>query len=181
MALVPADCATNLTTMYVGLAGLQESGEINPLNEDWTFNSSGADFAAEFATFYNDYATQGEVLGATNTGGDPALLEAVMKAPTTPQALGKAFADFWALVALTPGPPMHGGISPISVTNDAASKVDLFVGAVLASVTDQRSQPYFLNLISNVETMAVKSIVWTVTELMPGVPPFPMVFPEAIA
>ena len=123
------------------------------------------DYPAEFAKAYDDYAEAGVVNGATNSGGEKAILEAALRAaPTTPAALGAAFAQYWATVALIPVPPN------VSVVNDAATRADAFTGAIAASIRATESLPYFGEFIGNLE-VAAKTVVWTITP-RGGKPPF---------
>jgi hypothetical protein len=115
------------------------------------------DYPAEFATAYDDYAVGGVVNGAANSGGDKAILEAALRAaPTNPAALGAAFAQYWATVALIPVRPN------VSVVNDAVARADAFTGAIAASVRATESVPYFGEFIANLEA-AAKTVVWTIT------------------
>ena len=122
------------------------------------------DYPAEFATAYDDYAKAGVVAGALNTGGDKSIIEAAVRAAeTTPAALGEAFAQYWATVAILPAPPN------LSSVNDAAALGANFAAAVAASVRDTESVPYFEEFISNLEA-AAKTVVWTITPPPPAVP-----------
>ena len=122
------------------------------------------DYPAEFATAYDDYAKAGVVTGALNTGGDKSIIEAAVRAAeTTPAALGEAFAQYWATVAILPAPPN------LSSVNDAANLGGVFAAAVAASVRDTESVPYFGEFITNVEA-AAKAVVWAITPPPPAVP-----------
>jgi len=122
-----------------------------------TFPRAG-DYPADYATAYDDYASAGDVTGAINTGGDKSIIEAALNAaPTTAAALGAAFAQYWATVALTPDPPNT------AVVNDAATRSAAFIAAVEASIRDTESAPPFQEFITNLEG-AAKTIVWTITD-----------------
>jgi len=141
---------------------------------------AGGTFAADFAKAYNDYAKGGVILGAVNTGGDESLLktalESITASPAAVDTLAAAFSAYWATVALV-GDGSHGG-APISVVNDAAAKTALFKAAIVGSMGVTEAKPYYLNFITQLESV-VTGIVWTVTEAMPPVPT-PTPFPEVI-
>lgn len=142
MSLLPGNAAAAIAAAYSGAIQFPPTG----------------DYPLEFATAYDQYAAGGVVPGAVNSGGALQGLEAeLIAAPTTPARLGKALADYWATVALTPDS------GNTNVINDALAKESLFVSAVQASLTASESNPPFEQFIRNVETTAVKSVVWTVT------------------
>lgn len=172
-----AICAANITEVYRKAASLDANDQPTGLPPE-------GDYPAAFAATYNDYAKQGLVLGAANTGGDASILENFMRGvsshATTPANFAAALAAFWSQVAISPGIPSHGGTAVLSVTNNAADLEAAFKAAIEASTTNQSSQPYFQSLIASIEAV-VKTIQWTVTELMPTVPPTPAPWPEVIA
>lgn len=143
-------------------------------------------FPVDFATAYDDYATTGLVLGATNVGGAKDIISDFLDSAKSAGVanvtmFATALASYWATVALVPGPPMHGGTATVSVVNDASAHVSDFEAAILASMTTTESKPYYLNFINNIQTMAVAKIIWTVTELIPTPGgPVPTPFPETI-
>ena len=157
MALVPATCAAALWTAY------------SPIVLGTPVN-----YAPAFASAYETYASAGTVPGATNTGGTESILEAfvaaVISRVETIDEFAQALADYWATVAITPGSPAHGGTSVTSVVNDALSQVAAFRSAIVASITDVDTAPYFEQLIVNIENIGVSAVTWTVTELIGGVP-----------
>jgi len=174
MALNPASAASEIWTAYKAAAAIDDDG--NPLETAPT-----GDFPADWATAYDNYAKQGVVLGATNTGGNKSILESFLRTVTSGNnttAFSTALANYWATVSVAPGTPSHGGTGVVSVVNDATSKVSLFAAAITASITSERKTPYFKHFIENIQTMAVAQIVWTVTEAIPNVGPVP--FPENI-
>ena len=172
--LEPSVASTAIAAAYLLAAGL---------NQDGTPSGSppAGDYPASFAAGYDDYAKQGVVPGAANTGGDIGILDAVLRSDgnITVTSFAQAFVDYWSTVAVEPGNPVHGGTEVVSVTNNAVSLVSLFEQAIHSSLTTQESKPYFYQFISNLQA-AVTQIVWTVTEIMPGAPPYEQDFPEAI-
>ena len=76
---------------------------------------------------------------------------------TTVTAFATMFANYWASCLLVPS----GGAT--DVVNNAASLVSVFESAITASIRDTDTQPYFTHLISNIQTIALPSVVWTVT------------------
>lgn len=173
MALDPAKGAADIAEAYQLAAAIDADGQP-------TGAAPSGTFPADFATAYDDYAALGIVLGADNTGGNKSFIETALENGVDTAGLAQAFADYWATVALDPGDPAHGGTAVVSVVNDAATKVALFEAAISASITDVESKPWFSVFVNNIQTMAVSTIVWTVTELMPPAAT-PTPFPEVIA
>lgn len=173
MALDPMVASSTISKAYLDFVGLDKDGKP-------TGNPPTGDYPALFAAGYKEYAEQGIVLGADNSGSDESIIEFAIGKTTTVTELATAFANYWATVAILPGTPAHGGISVVSVVNDAATRVSSFEAAIEASMTTKESKPYFYNLVNNIETMAVSTIIWTVTEMMPTTPPSPSPFPETI-
>lgn len=177
MALNPAFAATALTAAYKPFAAIGDDGLA-------TGQPSTGDYPNLFATAYDNYAAQGVVLGADNSGRSPIILENFLRTglagasqPVTEFAT--VLAEYWATVAVQPGTPAHGGTAVVSVSNDAMTHIPEFEAAILASMTATESKPWFENFVQNVETIAVANIIWTVTELLPPAVPTP--FTEAIA
>lgn len=143
-------------------------------------------FAKDFAAAYDKYAAEGIVLGGLNIGGVVASIETYLTSLSTPDPaaidnFAKALSAYWATVAIVPGLPAHGGTSVVSSLNDALAHEADFKVAIEASITTEESKPYYFNLIKNIETMAVKLIIWTVIELIPTpAGPVPTPFPEGI-
>lgn len=175
--LTPATASDPIAAAYLLAAGLDANGKPSG-------NPPAGDLAAAWAQNYNNYATQGIVPGALNTDGATSSIEQFFSEVNSSSAmarkLAQALADFWATVAIDPGEPAHGGTSVISVTNDAAAQVGAFEAAIMASITTEERKPYFQHLIANIQSTAVAGITWTVTELMPGPPPYPQAFTETI-
>jgi len=148
MSLSASTCAADIRALYTGLISGGGTG----------------DYPADFAQAYHDYASSGVVAGAVSGSGDPGLIEAAIRAaPTTPEELGQAFAAYWATVALTPASPN------IAVINDALTYAAAFTAAVYSSVRDTESDPWFLEFITNLESVA-RMITWTITPPAPGSP-----------
>lgn len=177
MSLNPSSCASAIWAEMQVLIETDDSG-VTTGNRNF---GTTQQFASLFATKYHDYASAGVVPGATSGGGDKSILEAAFGINTTPSLLALAFASYWATVAIAPGAPAHGGISVSLVVNTAATLVSAFEAAIMATITQSESKPFYLSLIDNIETMAVSQIIWNVTEIMPGPPPFPMIYPEPIS
>jgi hypothetical protein len=127
------------------------------------------DYPSAFASAYDIYSYSGEVLGATHEPAhDPGIIEAFMRSySTSVTEFAQALADFWSTVLIVPGAPMHGGVSVQSVVNDASVQVGAFESAILASITTELTTPVFIQLINNIEAIALPSVTWTVTEMIP--------------
>ena len=170
MALNPSVAALGIEDGYKPFAAIGDDGKT-------TGNPSAGDYPNLFATAYDNYAAQGVVPGAENSGRTPIIIENFLRSglagsssPVTDFAT--ALAEYWAAVAVVPGSPAHGGTEVVSVTNDAMSHVSDFEAAITSSLTTSESKPWFENFVQNVETIAVSTIVWTVTELLPPETPF---------
>lgn len=164
MALSPSTAASAIESAYRAFVSIDGDGK--PTGEP-----SSGDFASAFASAYDDYASAGEVPGATSGGGSPSIIESFMNAvpgsdPKTVQDFAQAMADYWSGIAITPGDPAHGGTAVVAVENDAAGRASNFESAITASITASKSAPLYLALIQNLQG-AVESIVWTITEQMP--------------
>ena len=164
MALIAANAASDISTAYNAYAAINAAGQ--PTGEP-----SSGNFAAGFASAYHNYASAGQVLGAISGGGNQSIIQNFMDSvQSNSQAIpdfAKALADYWAGVAVKPGTPAHGGVSVVSVTNDAASKVSAFLSAITESYTTDKTDPGFQQLIENIENIALTAVTWTVTEQMP--------------
>ena len=179
-----SSCAEALWTNFFSTIGLDLDGTVVNRNID----ASG--YPDMFATEYDNYAKAGIVPGAATGAEDKTIIETALRSYTTVSppssyitvtTLATAFANYWSTVLVTPGAPAHGGTVVISVVNDAMAKVSLFEEAIWASLTSSRSEPFFYNFINNIERIAVSSIIWSVTELIPGDPPSASSFPETIS
>lgn len=139
--LIPENAAAAISNAYAGAVKFPPSG----------------DYPLEFATAYDAYASDGNVAGAINVGGEYEIIEAELRAgPTTSDRLGKALSEYWATVAVTPAP------GNASATNDALAKEPLFVAAVENSITGVESNPPFENFVRTVEEEAVRAVTWVV-------------------
>lgn len=163
MALVPMNFSTNMIRDY--------SSVVNH-DAEWAVGSP-VDFIQTYHTFfaanYEAYAKEGIVLGATNEGGEESILSTWMTSITSTDNVTQfatILAEYWATVALIPGPPMHGGISTVSVVNDALANVDAFEAAIRASMRSTAANPWYLEFVTNVQTIGVAAVTWTVTELI---------------
>ena len=178
MALVPSKFSSAMVRDYTSVVTHGAKWE------DGTpvvFNRTFHDF---FSNNYEDYARDGVVLGATNEGGtEPILRSWLVNLTTGDNVLRFAviLSEYWDTVALIPGPPMHGGISTVSVSNDALSQVPAFEASIRASMRDTASTPWYLEFVTNIQTIGVAAVTWTVIELMPTpAGPVPTPFLEKI-
>jgi hypothetical protein len=179
MALSPMNGSAMLMTALSKAAAITSDGKPTGAQADTST------FPVDFATGYNNYAKAGIIPGAAPGSEQPSIisnfLEGAKSAGGADVAeFALALAEYWATVLTSPGAPAHGGMSVISVTNNAILHVDDFEAAIKASMTSSESKPYYFAFVSNVENIAVKKIIWTVTEMMPGSPPSPSGFPELI-
>lgn len=142
------------------------------------------DFPSVWATAYDNYGKAGVVLGAENEGGNRGALESFLRGgvnnnDATITAFAVALATYWADVALINGDPAHGGLSVVSVSNDAMSHVGAFETAIRSSMTSSRSEPFFQVLVENIQSIGVSAVTWVVTEMIENQGPTP--FNEKIA
>jgi hypothetical protein len=121
----------------------------------------------------------GLVLGAAHGSQQAGLLEAFMKAASGSIIdFATALANYWGTVLVINGLPLHGGVSVISVVNDAPSKIAAFQDAILASITTEYKYPVMNHLMENIEAIALPQVTWIVTEMMPN--GSPASFPEKV-
>lgn len=124
------------------------------------------DFPFQYAAAYETYSLTGEVLGAEHGSQTPVIIESFLRTYSiSVLEFATALANYWATVLLIPSAPMHGGVSVVSVVNDAASKVGAFHSAITASLTTDYKYPVMVHFIENVESIALPQVTWTVTEL----------------
>lgn len=125
-------------------------------------------YQADFANSYHDYANAAEIAGAVSGGGDASIIEGFMDGVTsdssTVNKLAVALASYWGGVGVTPAPPN------LSSVNDAQSKVNDFEQAIIDTIINTDTQPYFESLITNTQAV-VEKIVWVITP-PPPLPPF---------
>jgi len=158
----------NLYDQYALLCGLNSSGE--PVMTDDYHNTidQGVKLGKVFADSHDNYARTGVVIGAQNNGGQKAILEKAFNSfvgngsKGNALILAQALAAYWATVALIPKVAVHD--LPLSVTNDAASKVGAFYSAIMSGYTTREYTPYFVNLFDRIESV-VFTIIWTVIEI----------------
>lgn len=119
------------------------------------------DFPLAFANAYHDYASLGVIPGAVSGGGDKGIIETFMRSVTSTPSMvddmAQMFADYWAGVGLVPAPPN------VSSVNNSSSLFSSYRQAIINSITQSDTQPYFNHFIANIETV-VKSITWTITD-----------------
>lgn len=137
------------------------------------------DFPKQYAEAYETYSLEGIVLGALPGLQQPDIIETFMRSfSTSITEFATALANYWFTVLIVPGIPAHGGVSVISVVNDANNWIPSFEAAILASITTDYKYPVMVHLIENIETIALPNVTWTVTELMPN--GSPASFPEKV-
>lgn len=185
MPLDPKVASDELTKAIAKACAMElVDGELTPIKDGDVDTSTYPD---DFALGYGKYAMGGMVLGATSTMGDISIisdfLESAKSAGSADVSLfALALAEYWATVSITPGVPSHGGTAVVSVVNNAMAMVGAFQSAIMASMTDKISKPYYFNFVKNIEDMAVSNIIWIVTELIPTPGgPVPTPFPETIS
>lgn len=123
------------------------------------------DFPLEYSLAYEKYSLTGQVLGAVHGVQQPQIIETFLRSFTASvREFAVALANYWSTVLIVPGAPAHGGVSVVSVVNDAASKVSSFEAAITASLTTDYKYPVMVHFIENVESIALPDVTWTVTE-----------------
>jgi len=141
--------------------------EFQPIYSNGQISPSVGDYPSRFASAYETYSLSGVVPGALHGSQSPSILESFFRSHSTSiTQFATSLADYWSSVLLVPGPPAHGGIQVLEVTNDASSQVSAFESAIRASITTSLVTPVFSNLINNIETIALPTVTWTVTELV---------------
>lgn len=132
-----------------------------------TVPPSSNSFPADFAAAYNDYASDGDVDGAENIGGDPSILEAAIadgsNTPSVISGIADALATYWSTIAIIPSSPAFGGVSVIAVENNASTKTGEFEDAINSTITTIRADVPYQAMIEAVEAV-VKDITWFITE-----------------
>lgn len=182
MSLMPIVFSNELIDDMNAFVSLGSGGL--PLTDAPGIVTPGAgDYPSSFASAYEAYSLTGEVLGAIH--GDqqrPSIIESYLRTFSTSIIdFATALANYWATVLIVPGPPAHGGISVVSVVNDATDHVSAFASAITASLTQDYKLPIMKHLIDNIESIALPQVTWTVTELIPtGAGPVPMQFAEKV-
>lgn len=182
MALVPSFAASEIFLALRAIAGLDSNGDAIYIPPP----PPPIDFPSAWATAYDNYGKAGVVLGAVNEGGNAGPIESFLRGgvnndDATIVSFANSLVSYWSGVALIPGEPAHGGVSVVSVVNDAASQVGAFESAIRSSMTSSRSEPFFQVLIENIQNIGVAAITWTVTEVVLTPAPVPTDFPEKIS
>lgn len=176
MSLTPSIFPTEFESFMKRYISLNDS--FLPIYEDGIIVPSIGDYPSTFASTHETYSLSGEVLGAVHGNQQPDILETYLRTfSTSVTDFATALAEYWSTVLIVPGPPAHGGDVVTTVVNDAASKVASFEAAITTTFTTSLSTPVFINLINNIEQIALPDVTWTVTELFDG---SPVTFPEKV-
>ena len=196
MGLSTVTCARSIMDALNGV-----SGKVSDLGDEVVSLDAIAampkDYDVAWATSYDAYALAGVIPGADVPVSDPSIIQSWFRNAmdggfgTDFQAILPSFAqmftDYWSSVYVggpeTGSAPAHGGTEVLSVTSDAASKQPAFKAAILAYIAEYGSNlttPYFEPFLNKIEEV-VKTIIWTITEMLPGPPPAPGSFSENIS
>jgi hypothetical protein len=172
MALSASSLAANIALAYQNFSNTNADGTpIIDSENTPTPPSASNNFETIFANDYNTYGTAGIVLGAINSGGDTSgfvnVIGSINNSSGFISAFASALVTYWSTAALINGTPAHGGVSVSKVVNDAGTKQSAFESAISSSYTQSKSEPFYLNFVQNIENV-VKTIQWTVTEIMPN-------------
>lgn len=136
-------------------------------DENKKVKNSYGNYIELFSSAYENYSLTGTVLGAEHGSQQKSFLEVFLGLYSNNIVdFATALANYWSTVLLVNGTPMHGGVSVISVTNDAILHIPEFIQAIESSYTTDLYNPMFHNLINNIEHIALPSITWVVTELV---------------
>ena len=139
------------------------------LDEDGNVIPSSGDYPFDFAQSYETYSLTGEVKSALHGDQQPSIIEDFLRVYNTSiYDFATALAEYWFTVLIIPGEPTHGGISVVSVENDATSFIDSFYDAITASLTQEWKMPIYNHFINNIEEIALPDVTWYITELMPN-------------
>ena len=137
-----------------------------------------AAIAVALASAYHTYAKEATLSGADCTfGGNVSILESAFitdNSTAVPENIAQGICDYWSTIT-APGTPSHGGTTVISVTVDGSAILSAMKAAV-QNVTVGGWSAFF-----SATGAIVKTIPCTVTEMMPGTPPYPQAFMETIA
>lgn len=167
MSLTPSIFPAEFESFMLRYISLDNS--FLPLYNGDQIESSVGDYPSSFASSYETYSLSGEVLGALHGAQSPDILESYLRTfSTSVTDFATALANYWSTVLIVPGAPAHGGKSVATVTNDASSQISAFESAIIATFTIQLETPVFVNLINNIEAIALPSVTWFVTEVMPN-------------
>lgn len=156
--------------------------QIDRLANEQPLNSPSA-MAQELAAAYHDYAKLAILPGADMTaGGTLSILESAFVSDNTSAVaaqIAQGICDYWSSFA-TPGTPAHGGTSVVSVVVNGGSVLAAMTAAVQGLIRDTATADGWLDFYNATESV-VKTIPCTITEMMPGSPPYPQAFPETIS
>lgn len=152
---------------------------VSKTNDDGSITQPVGDYPSSFASSYEEYSLEGIVLGAVHGAQQPIIIESFMRTFSNSIIdFATALANYWGTVLIINGLPLHGGVSVISVVNDAPSKIPAFQAAILASITTEYKYPVMSHLMENIEAIALPQVTWIVTEMMPN--GSPASFPEKV-
>ena len=173
MPLVPANGANAATSAVNAQITKLQNGDLI---------KSNVDIAKDLAAAYHDYAKSATLPGADmSAGGTVSILEAAFVPDNTPgmaTQIAQGICDYWSSFAVA-GVPAHGGTSVITVVVNGASVFAAMTSAVQSLITDAQTTDVWLNFYQQTE-IVVKTIPCTITEMMPGSPPYPQAWQETI-
>lgn len=169
MSLTPSIFTNEFESFMRRYISLDDS--FQPIYEGNSIVPSYGDYPSKFASAYETYSLSGVVLGAVHGAQQPSILESFLRSwnsnsRSSVTEFATALASYWSTVLVVPGSPAHGGVSVVSVTNDSTSHISEFESAILATITTSFYRPIFINLINNIESIALPSVTWYVTELV---------------
>jgi len=143
---------------------------------------SNIDIAKDLAAAYHGYAQQATLPGADcSAGGTLSLLEAAFitdNSSNVPGNIAQGICDYWSSIN-TIGAPAHGGISVVSVAINGGAVFAAMLAAINGTITNTAVADAWLAFYQATEAV-VKTIPCTITEMMPGSPPYPQAFAEVI-
>ncbi|WVX87477.1 hypothetical protein EniLVp02_0138 [Vibrio phage EniLVp02] len=145
MSLVPS---TPAQTLYGGYSTLIQGGlEGRPA------------YASVWRDAYHAYAVAGECPIAIGAGDSSILYDRIFGIQgyqySNVHYLAQMFADYWDT-----SHPAPKGEAVTIIGNDSLNRIGQFEQAIVSSLTDTSSTPYYERLIRNVEGV-VKTIIWT--------------------
>lgn len=144
---------------------------------------SPAAMASRLAQVYHDHAKGATLPGADlSAGGDVSLLEQAFEVTDSSLQVDKLAAglcSYWTTCG-APGLPAHGGTAVVSVVIPGASVLAAMRAAVQGLITTEEVDQPFRKFFEATDQV-VQTIACTVTEMIPGTPPVPTPFPEAIS
>jgi hypothetical protein len=128
-----------------------------------------ASIASAWASGFLQWSTAGVLSGGGGVAGseDESIVESFigsLTGNTTVNAFATMLASYWSTCLLVP----NG--TAVSVSNNAMSQVAAFEAAVNASITTSDTTPYFQHLFTNIQNIALPSVIWTVNRVVAGSP-----------